>query len=165
MMADPVDDSMLTPEWLTQSLKQNWSGYAGVPSILKCRAEPVEQGVLSRVFRVHLDFESASSASASKPATTTLDASSIPPNVWIVKFRRGELDLGWMFVTETFFYSKFRNYLLAAVDSDSDSGPELPFDIPQMLHGSNDCIILEGISAVTCYQLSQGCPLNKVVSC
>jgi hypothetical protein len=148
MMKDPVDESMLTPEWFTQSLKQNWSGYTGVPSILKCRAEPVEQGVLSRVYRVHLDYESDASITAS-----------IPPNFWIVKFRRDELNLGWMFVTETAFYSKFRNSLLAAVDFSTE---ELPFEIPQMLHGSNDCIVLEGIPNATCYQLSQGCPQDKV---
>jgi hypothetical protein len=157
MMTDPLDESMLTPEWFTQLLKQNWSGYTGVPSILKCRADPVEQGVLSRVYRVHLDYEESASA-ASKAATTTLDASSIPPNLWIVKFRRGELDLEWMFVTETAFYSKFRNSLLAAVDSSTN----LPFEIPQMLYGSNDCIVLKGIPQATCHQLSEGCPHDKI---
>jgi thiamine kinase-like enzyme len=119
-----------------------------VPQILSLTPERVEMGVLSQVYRVHLQYKDDISIATDRP-----------PSDWLLKLRRPDLDLSWMFQNESHFY---RNIAPNLVDTDRQSSFSLPFSIPPFLSGDDQHIIIQEILDVQTIPLMDGCPPDKV---
>ena len=191
----------LTADLFSDILRDNWTKQQGQnknddnkddaddnnvgPEINTISVEKVVQGVLSDVYRVHLDYatsscqmknteeedtvESGSSSMNAKPVLSSSEiesasslssvVESMPPADWLVKFCRPDLDLSWMCRNEAIFYSRVAPSLIA---TSSYSCCRLPFTIPKFLSGSDQHIILQEVTNVETYPLSEGCPPDKI---
>mmetsp|Transcript_27578 Transcript_27578/g.60716 ORF Transcript_27578/g.60716 Transcript_27578/m.60716 type:complete len:492 (-) Transcript_27578:3422-4897(-) len=156
------------------------------PKINAISATKVDQGVLSDVYRVHLDYaacgnqveEQQEQGCKEDGITKSLDTSQIdvehvpmvamPPVDWLVKFCRSDLDLSWMIRNETIFYSRIAPEIIANATAESDanhgSSPSrsLPFTIPKFLNGSDKHIIIQEVTNIKTYPLAEGCPPDKI---
>ena len=150
-MIEKVDQ--LTIDTISAILNENWSQAnanekeetAVIPKVNAVSVKKVEEGVLSDVYRVRLDYE-----------TDEIDGKkNEPPANWLAKFCRSDLDLSWMCRNETIFYSKMAPRLVADASG-------LPFDIPKFLSGSDRHIILQEVTDITTYPLTEGCPSEKI---
>jgi thiamine kinase-like enzyme len=137
----------LNRDRLTNILRQNWidlpSNFRGIQSLTWSR---LDQGVLSRVHRVTVNY--LWDDESKDKLNSTL------PTQWIVKLPREDLSLEWMFQAEKKLYEIFAQVLPQF---------QLPFTVPRMLHGSTDCLIIEGIQDTVCHELISGTPQEKMV--
>ena len=146
----------LTADLFYDILRENWSSSnandqdqinAEVPKINAISVTKVDQGVLSDVYRIHLDY--LVSAKHNGKTTPTAD--------WLAKFCRPDLGLSWMCRNETLFYSRVAPSLV-------ENSSSLPFTIPKFLSGSDQHIILQEVTNIETYPLSEGCPPEKIGS-
>jgi thiamine kinase-like enzyme len=181
LTADVFSD-ILRDNWSKQDVGSNADDKDGVgPKINAISATKVDQGVLSNVHRVHLDYLISDQDNKNKDdgqhqqqqekeeeGTESVTSVSLPPSDWLVKFFRPELGLSWMFRNETIFYSRLAPSLMAnatAVSKSqggSSSSRCLPFTIPKFLCGSDQHIILQEVTDIETYPLSEGCPPGKI---
>jgi thiamine kinase-like enzyme len=165
----------LTADLFSDILRENWSRQDGgscsnaaggdtdpCPKVNAISVTKVEQGVLSDVYRVHLEYVASERSGSS---------ASMPPSGWLVKFCRPDLDLSWMCRNETIFYSRFAQGLMATNKNTVSGGtPEtallprrsLPFTVPRFLSGSDRHIILGEVTDIETYPLNEGCPPDKI---
>ena len=141
-----IDD--LTSERLTDVLRRNWSDvlpphFRGVERLSWSR---LDQGVLSRVHRVTVKY-----LLRDDELLETSEASL--PTQWIVKLPREDLSLPWMFETEKVMYEIFAEALPHL---------NLPFTVPRLLYGTDDCLIVEGIENTVCLELMSGTPRDRM---
>ena len=147
---DNVQD--LTPDLFWDILCENYKEQDDVviPKINAISVTKVDQGVLSDVYRVHLDYQTADNEYENENETYP------PPADWLAKFCRPDLDLSWMCRNETIFYQSFAPTL-------SKNGKKsLPFCIPRFLSGSDHHIILQQVQNITTHPLQEGCPPAKI---
>ncbi len=143
----------LTIDAISDILNENWSQSndndkeeAGmIPKVNAISVNKVDEGVLSDVYRVHLDYKT----------DEIDDEKSAPPANWLAKFCRSDLDLSWMCRNETIFYSQVAPRLVADASG-------LPFSIPKFLSGSDRHIILQEVTDIKTYPLTEGCPFEKI---
>ncbi len=131
----------LNEEFVANLLRRNWPIPHHFHGVKDLWVEQVNQGVLSHVYRVHLQYEYGEN-----------DDNTIPTQ-WVVKLPRKDLNLEWMFRSEKVFYENFAPIFARA---------DLPFTVPRMLLATETCLILEGIADMTCYDLISGTPLEKI---
>jgi len=147
---DNVQD--LTPDVFWNILCENYNEqddvYVVIPKINAISVTKVDQGVLSDVYRVHLDYHTNDGNDNDNDNVTN-----IPPSDWLAKFCRPDLDLSWMCQNETVFYKSFAPTL---------SKKSLPFCIPRFLSGSDHHIILQHVESITTHPLQEGCPPAKI---
>ena len=139
----------LTADVFSDILRANWSpsdesDAVVLPEINAVSVTKVDEGVLSDVYRVHLDYK-----------TKYCEKKRTPPANWLVKLCRSDLDLSWMCRNETIFYSRMVPRLVA-------NSSDLPFAIPKFLSGSDQHIILEEVMDIDTYPLTEGCPPEKI---
>ena len=156
------------------------------PKVNVITATKVDQGVLSDVYRVHLDYEACGnqgeeqqeqgrieyvtkkSLDTSRTKIEHVSTVAMPPADWLVKFCRSDLDLSWMIRNETIFYSHIAPEIIANATSESSSNhgsspsQSLPFTIPKFLSGSDKHIIIQEVTNVKTYPLAEGCPPDKI---
>jgi Ecdysteroid kinase-like family len=145
----------VTPKLFTFLLESSWrdnrdsnggeDGTVKVPEILSLSTQRVEQGVLSQVYKVHLEYN--------------LDLPSLescPPSDWLLKLCRTDLNLSWMCRNEAHFYRSIVPHLVQESDS------TLPFSIPTFLSGDDHHIILQEVLDVETTPLTDGCPPDKI---
>jgi hypothetical protein len=130
----------LSPDLFLGLLRSHWKDGA-VSDIRSLSVERVDQGVLSQVFRVNLEYSYRETASGG------------PPSSWIVKLCRDDLNLGWMFRSERAFYTHYGPRLM---------NENLPFSIARPLSTSSQHLILECIPDAICHDLIDGCPSDKI---
>ena len=128
----------LTPDVFSRILRDHWQNDGAPPNVQSLSADRVDQGVLSQVYRVKVYYD---------------DKTSQIPSVWIAKFCREDLDLGWMFQSEQAFYGYYGPNLVT---------DNLPFSIASPLSASGKHLILEYVTDSTCYDLLDGCPQDKI---
>eukprot|EP00536_Pseudo-nitzschia_multiseries_P002605 jgi/Psemu1/183993/e_gw1.35.218.1 len=103
-----------------------------------------------------------------QPKTEYASTRANPPSNWLVKFCRPDLDLSWMIRNETIFYSRIAPEIIASEktgrnsDDESSSSRSLPFAVPNFLNGSDQHIILQEVTNVKTYPLTEGCPPDKI---
>ncbi|KAG7367292.1 ecdysteroid kinase [Nitzschia inconspicua] len=144
----------ITPKCFNALLKEKWrdsnvgreSGAetVEVPEILSVSTQRVEQGVLSQVYRIHLEYKDDS-----------FTGKTCPPSDWLIKLCRTDLNLSWMCQNEATFYRTIVPYLY-------NDGNALPFSIPAFLSGDDQHIILQQILSVETFPLTEGCPPDKI---
>jgi thiamine kinase-like enzyme len=188
-MAGIENIEALTADLFSGILRDNWSKQDtvgsnahdkddGGPKIDSFSVTKVDKGVLSNVYRVHLDYSISDQDNKNKDdgqqqqqqqeRTESTTSVSLPPSDWLVKFCRPELGLSWMFRNEKIFYSRLAPTLMAnaAAASNSEGGSSssrcLPFTIPKFLSGSDQHIILQEVINIETYPLSGGCPPGKI---
>jgi len=189
----------LTEVLFSDILRHNWikqqDGYCNdssetydnnrvVPKIKGISFEKVDQGVLSDVFRVHLEYENAMTnvnrmilaSSVEEESTTISGATDVSPAMarcldsseksedalipadWLVKLCRPDLDLSWMFQNENIFYSR----IVPSIIAETSCFTRLPFTLPKFLCGSDQHLILQEVIDVKTHPLSEGCPSDKI---
>lgn len=130
------------------------------PKIESLSIERIEQGVLSQVYRVHLTY-----------SNNVTNEPSLPGSDWIVKLVRRDLNLHWMCMNETCFFSQYAPILFDVSSNDgtgrshehnSTLTTALPFAIPKFLSGSDQYIIFQEVVDVRTFPLDEGCPPDKV---
>ena len=144
-----------------------------VPKINSISLKKVEHGVLSDVYRVHLDYDEPeytnsknNQADAGDDATITKII--IPSTGWLVKICRPDLDLSWMCQNEIIFYDHVLSSITTTTSSSSspssiaDTTNSLPFTFPKFLCGSDQYLILQEELDVITYPLMDGCPSDKI---
>ena len=127
--------------------------------------EPEAQGVLSRVYRITIQYAPIQSSDNGNAGDNTSPRPSPPPSLWVAKLKRPELGLDWMFDRESSFYREIKPKLLDGDNDEKGSKKDLdylPFGIPDMLYASSNCIIVEGIPNSVCYPISNGCPTHRM---
>jgi thiamine kinase-like enzyme len=155
----------ITPKLFSSLLKDNWinpkesqDGHQNggkdevekelVPQILSLTTQRVKQGVLSQVFRVHLQYKD----------DLAMEKDAVPSD-WLLKLCRSDLNLSWMLWNETQFY---RNIAPHLVQKNALSSFSLPFSVPPFLSGDDQHVILQEILDAETIPLTDGCPPDKI---
>jgi thiamine kinase-like enzyme len=149
----------LTPRIFTKLLQRHYHQNGNPPSVVvkSLSSHRVDQGVLSQVYRVTLDYENDNNNNNNNNNNNI-------PSDWIVKLRRPDLDLGWMFRCEQAFYRE----VAPRIRKRDSPTQQLPFALCQPLLSStaddddNHYLIIENVSDSTCHNLLDGCPPDKV---
>jgi len=137
----------LTSERLTNILRQNWTDLpTNFKGITHLNWRRLDQGILSRVYHVIVTYHMSDDESMDHSVTSL-------PNMWLVKLPREDLPLQEMFHTEMIMYETFKVAL---------PNLDLPFTVPRILLGSNQCLMIEGIPDIVCYELIWGTPMDKI---
>ena len=126
-------------------------------------ATKVDQGVLSDVYRVRLEYSMPNQDTNNnvdgqeQQGAEPISSAPVPapPTDWLVKFCRPDLGLSWMCRNETIFYGRLAPTLM-------QNHHRLPFAIPKFLNGSDQHIILEEVTNIETYPLTEGCPPEKI---
>ena len=145
----------LTSERLTNLLCRNWPDVSSSTTIVRGGIQSLswsrlDQGVLSRVYRVTVKYVWEEEEEESRRETSTASL----PTEWIVKLPREDLTLPWMFETEKVMYELFAQAL--------PHWQLLPFTVPRLLYGTEDCLIVEGIKDTICLELMSGTPIDRM---
>ncbi|KAL3925046.1 MAG: hypothetical protein SGILL_000668 [Bacillariaceae sp.] len=146
----------LTPELFAKLLNEHWHSEGTnteqkqfqVDSLSK---EPVDLGVLSQVYRVHLKFKEENAGSSSSP-----------PAEWLVKLCRPDLNLSWMLKNEAAFYRRIAPHFFEAANNSNSNSTSLPFSVPLVLSGDENHVILQEVLNVETFQLMEGCPHDRI---
>jgi hypothetical protein len=148
----------LTPELFSKLLNEKWirNDESDAPRATPIQVgsvslERVNLGVLSQVYRVHLQYKDTSKNSSSK----------FPPKDWLVKLCRPDLNLSWMSLNEAIFYERIAPQFLQVVTANSHN-MSLPFSVPPFLSGDEYHVILQEIMNVERIPLMNGCPSGKI---
>lgn len=175
VVVDSIDK--ITPDLFSKLLNDRYhsKGYTTIPKISKLTLESVEQGVLSQVKIVNVEFEHLNNDETTTTTSTTAPHDhrndEIIPRRWILKICRKELNLNWMFRSEKVFYEQLvpkltidNNDADDDDDDDDDNNNEkaFPFSIAKSLGASDSHLILEYINDCVCYDLVGGCPTDKI---
>jgi len=189
-LTEIVFSDILRHNWIKQqdsNCSDNSETYHNnIPKITGISKVKVDQGVLSDVYRVHLEYEyaitnvngnilasSVEEESISPTVSSTTDVSpptafclyssekdedALIPADWLVKLCRPDLDLCWMIQNENIFYSR----IVSSMNAETSCFARLPFTLPKFLCGSDQHLILQEVIDVQTHPLSEGCPSDKI---